>query len=83
VKKHNIQEAKTHLSRLVEQALAGEEVVIARSGRPCIKLVPFTVKGKPRKLGAWAGRVRIADDFDAPCPELEALFAGEAGERRP
>ena len=58
-------EAKTELSRLVERALAGEDVVIARAGVPVVRLVPITRHGK-RRLGQWAGRVRMADDFDAP-----------------
>lgn len=73
----NIQEAKTHLSRLVEEAAAGEDIVIAKAGKPYVRLVPVNAVDTPRVLGAWRGRVRIADDFDAPSPEIEALFAGE------
>ncbi|MFW5740892.1 MAG: type II toxin-antitoxin system Phd/YefM family antitoxin [Myxococcota bacterium] len=61
----NMHEAKTELSRLVERALAGEDVVIARAGVPVVRLVPVVARGK-RKLGQWAGRVEMADDFDAP-----------------
>jgi len=63
-------EAKTELSRLVERALAGEEVVIARAGVPVVRLVPVVARGK-RKLGQWAGRVTMADDFDAPLSDEE------------
>lgn len=58
-------EAKTHLSRLVERVEAGEEVVIARAGRPVARLVPFARRIEPRVPGAWRGLVRIAPDFDA------------------
>ena len=63
-------EAKTELSRLVERALAGEEVVIARAGVPVVRLVPIAQQGR-RKLGQWRGKVRMAPDFDAPLPEEE------------
>jgi len=66
----NMHEAKTELSRLVERALAGEEVVIARAGVPVVRLVPIAQKGQ-RKLGQWRGKVRMAPDFDAPLPEEE------------
>jgi prevent-host-death family protein len=83
VKKHNIQEAKTHLSRLVEEAHRGEDVVIAKAGRPYVRLVPFREdESPPRELGAWAGRVWIADDFDAPSPEIEALFEARPRPKR-
>jgi len=73
----NLYDAKTHLSRLVEQAAAGEEIVIAKAGRPRAKLVPFLADDRPRRPGIWKGRVRIADDFDEPLPEaLEAAFKG-------
>lgn len=65
----NIHEAKTHLSRLVEQAAAGDEIVIARAGKPVARLVALETLGRPRRPGALAGRIRIRDDFDAPLPE--------------
>jgi prevent-host-death family protein len=61
----NMDEAKTELSRLVERALLGEEVIIACAGVPAVRLVPVASAGK-RVLGQWAGRVHLADDFDAP-----------------
>jgi prevent-host-death family protein len=61
----NIHDAKTHLSRLVEQVEAGQEIVIARAGRPVARLVPYRARSEPRKPGAWKGRVRLAPDFDA------------------
>ena len=73
----NLYEAKTRLSRLVEEAAKGEEIVIAKAGRPLARLVPMGRSTKPRKPGAWKGRVVIAPDFDAPLPEgLLAAFRG-------
>jgi prevent-host-death family protein len=70
----NIHEAKTHLSRLVERVEAGEEVVIARAGRPVARLIPFRQRTEPRRPGAWRGRVQLASDFDAPDDELLDAF---------
>ena len=68
----NIHEAKTHLSRLVEKAAKGEEIVIAKAGKPKAKLVPFTKPGGgKRKPGRLKGKIWIADDFDAPMTEEE------------
>lgn len=78
----NIQQAKTHLSRLVEQAMAGEAIVIAKAGRPCVQLVPCARQDEPRKLGGWQGKVEIAADFDAPVPEIIAAFEGEVTPKR-
>jgi len=64
----NVHEAKTHLSKLLEQVEAGAEVVIARAGRPVARLVPFARPGK-RVLGQDAGLGFIATDFDAPLPD--------------
>jgi len=72
----NIHEAKTHLSRLLEQAVEGEEIVIAKSGRPMAKLVP--IPSEPRRPGRLKGKIRIAEDFDAPLPgKMVASFRGE------
>lgn len=73
----NMHEAKSMLSRLVEEAAAGEEVVIARAGEPVARLVP--IRKSPRKLGMWKGRVRLAADFDAPLPAEEVDAWGGAG----
>lgn len=70
----NIHEAKTHLSRLVEQVEAGDEVVIARAGRPVARLVGLEVRTRRRVPGLWKGRVHIAPDFDAPDDDLMATF---------
>lgn len=65
----NIHAAKTHFSRLVERAAKGEEIVIARAGRPVARLVPLASPGRPRHPGLLKGRIRIAKDFDAPLPD--------------
>jgi prevent-host-death family protein len=78
----NIQAAKTHLSRLVEEAAAGEEIVIAKAGRPYVKLVSCLPGTTARTLGGWEGRVEIAGDFDEPNPEIEALFEGRPSPSR-
>ena len=62
----NIHEAKTHFSRLVERAAAGEEILIARNGRAVAKLAP--IEAAPRKPGRLKGRLRVRRDFDAPLP---------------
>lgn len=72
----NIHEAKTHLSRLVEEAAAGNEVVIAKNGVPRARLVPLERARKP-KFGVLKGKIRYPDDFDAPLPAgVLALFEG-------
>jgi prevent-host-death family protein len=73
----NMHEAKSDLSRLVERALAGEDVVIARAGVPAVRLVPVQQTGK-RRLGQWRGKVKLREDFDAPLPEDELGLWGGA-----
>ena len=70
-------EAKTHLSRLVERAAAGEEIVIAKAGKPVAKLIGYESTMEPRRPGGWEGKVWIAPDFDEPAPEIEAAFYGD------
>jgi prevent-host-death family protein len=73
----NIHEAKTHLSRLIERVQAGEEIVIAKAGRPAARLVPIEGAGKPVKIGGLKSRVPVPDDFNTMFEkEIEALFAG-------
>jgi prevent-host-death family protein len=74
----NIHDAKTHLSRLLEQVEAGEEVVISRAGRPIARLIAYRGLAKPRHPGAWRGRVKIAADFDELPPDVAAAFGGES-----
>lgn len=78
MKSVNIHEAKTHLSRLIQRAVAGEEIIIAKAGRPLAKLVPYTGASEPRQPGRWRGKVRIADDFDVLPDDMAAAFNGEA-----
>lgn len=70
----NVHEAKTHLSRLLARVEAGEEVVIARAGRPVARLVPVGAPAAGRVLGADAGRLWIADDFDELPDEVTEEF---------
>jgi prevent-host-death family protein len=72
----NLYEAKTNLSSLVERAAAGEEIIIAKAGRPLARLVPVAKRVKPRELGLLAGQVWIAEDFDDPLP-ADVLLAFE------
>jgi prevent-host-death family protein len=73
----NIHEAKTHLSRLVEDASEGEEIVIAKAGKPVARLVPVRPARKRRKLGWLRGKLEVSEDFDAPLPdEVIADFEG-------
>lgn len=76
--KYNLYEAKTHLSALVERAAAGEEIVIAKAGKPRARLLPLESAREPRRPGGWEGKVWIADDFDDPLPpEILRYFQGE------
>jgi len=73
----NVHEAKTHLSKLLNRVAAGEEIVIARYGRPAARIVPIQKAVGPRRLGRLKGRIRIAGDFDAPLPaKLVGRFHG-------
>lgn len=74
----NIHEAKTHLSKLVERVEAGEEIVIARHGRPVAKLVSLGQAARPRQFGVLKGKMRIAKDFNETPQWLIDLF--ERGE---
>jgi len=75
----NVHEAKTHLSRLLEEVQAGQDVVIARAGRPVARLTALQPARPPRQLGALAGLCTVPDDWDAPLPaEVIAQFDGAA-----
>ena len=74
----NTHDAKTNLSRLIDDVQEGEEVVIARGNKPMARLVPFKAKRPDRKPGYLKGEITVADDFDAPLPG-ELLDAFETG----
>jgi len=76
----NIHEAKTHLSRLVEAAAKGESFIIAKAGKPLVKVMALDapVSAQRRRVGFLAGQIAVPDDFDAMGRvEIEALFGGE------
>lgn len=73
----NIHDAKTHLSRIVEDVAAGSEVVIAKAGKPMARLVPLGAARRKIRFGLLKGKIRIASDFDAPLPEaILSTFEG-------
>ena len=73
----NVHEAKTQLSKLLDRVSSGEEIVIARAGKPVARLVPVTGGPARRLPGSAAGQMGIAEDFDAPLPEeILAEFEG-------
>lgn len=77
----NIHEAKTNFSQLINQALAGEQIIIARGNKPLIRLVPYEEELTPRQGGQLKGMMHIAEDFDAPLPqELLNLFYSQEEE---
>jgi len=76
----NIHEAKTHLSRLVEEAAKGDSFIIAKAGKPLVKVVPIEEPPakKPRRIGFMKGRISVPDDFDTMGQEeIERMFYGE------
>ena len=75
----NISEAKAQLSRLIERALNGEEVVISKANVPCVRITPYLKSGVKRTGGQWKGLVRISKDFDRPLPsEIKNAFNGKS-----
>jgi prevent-host-death family protein len=77
----NVHEAKTHLSRLLQRVESGEEITIARAGIPVARLVPVA-SSRARAQGMDEGKIWMAADFDAPDPQIEALFYGAAPLKR-
>ena len=65
----NLYEVKTHLSKLVDLANHGETIIIAKSGKPWAKIIPFEAPSKKIKFGTLKGQIKIADDFDATLPQ--------------
>ncbi len=77
MEKINVHDAKTHFSRLLDQAEGGSEFVIAKAGRPVARLGPLEARPKKRRLGLLDGKCKIPDDFNAPLPdEVLAEFEG-------
>jgi prevent-host-death family protein len=73
----NIHEAKTHLSRIVDEVAAGAEVIIAKAGKPMARLTPIAGVQRPKKLGLLKGKIKVPDDFNAPLPDdVIASFEG-------
>jgi prevent-host-death family protein len=71
----NIHSAKTHFSSLLAEVEAGEEIIIAKAGKPVARLMPLEYGKAPRKPGSMKGRISMSDDFDAPLsPELLKVF---------
>ena len=79
MKVRNISEAKAELSALIEQVLKGDEVIIAKAGKPVARLIAFNGSAQPRVPGALAGKIRIADDFDTLPDDIAGAF-GMTGE---
>ena len=77
MKVHSIHAAKTHLSRLVERACAGEDIVIARGKTPVVRLVPADVEAPQRRFGAMRGRARVTQAFFDPLADEELAAWGE------
>lgn len=75
----NIHDAKTHLSKFVKQVLLGDEVIIARDGKPLIRLVPYSEEPQVRRGGQFKGLIHTSEDFDAPLPEevLKSFYGDE------
>lgn len=70
----NIHQAKTHLSRLIEEVGQGKEIIIGKAGKPVAKLSAYREPKFVRKPGAWKGKIWMSEDFDALSPEIEKLF---------
>jgi prevent-host-death family protein len=73
----NIHEAKTHLSRLVDEVAAGAEVIIAKAGKPLARLSPISTPVRKKRLGLLKGRIKVPEDFNAPLDE-DTLAAFES-----
>ena len=74
----NIHQAKTHLSRLVEEAAKGDSFIIAKAGKPIAKVVPLDAPKRVRRIGFMAGQFEVPDDFDTmAAAEIQAMFEGE------
>lgn len=65
----NVHEAKTHLSKILDRVSAGEEIIIAKAGKPVARLVPIHTVGEPRTPGTYSGRIAVSDEFYGPLPD--------------
>ncbi len=75
----NIHEAKTNLSKLVDRAAKGESFIIAKAGKPMVKVIPLDVPKQSSRIGFFDGQFKIPDDFDTMCgAEIESLFYGDS-----
>ena len=75
----NIHEAKTHLSQLIEKAVAGEEIIIAKAGKPLVRLTALKPPPRKSRIGFLKGQITIPDDFDTMFQdEIEEMFSGKA-----
>ncbi len=80
----NIHEAKTHLSKLVDQAAKGESFIIAKAGRPLVKVIALDAPTVPNRFGFLKGKISIPDDFDRMGEdEIASLFEGKSSESEP
>ena len=73
----NIHEAKTQLSKLVDRASKGESFIIAKAGKPMVKVVPIEAKKKPQRVGFMKGEINVPDDINAGDAEIAKLFGIE------
>ena len=73
----NIHEAKSHLSKLIDLAFQGEDVVICKAGKPLVRLIKYQKTSQPRIPGAWKGKVTISKDFDELPDSFMAAFRGD------
>jgi prevent-host-death family protein len=75
----NMYEAKSHFSQLISQAMLGEDIVIAKAGKPLVRIVPFRPENKKRQPGSAKGLIKMTEDFNAPLPDdvLQGFFPGE------
>ncbi len=74
----SIHEVETQLAQVIEQVLAGEDVVVAEAGKPLVKIIRYAQPDEPRRPGFWRGRVKMSEDFDELPDDLLQAFYGEA-----
>ncbi len=72
----NVQQAKTHLSRLIDQAAEGQEFVLGKHGKPLAKITAYAPRKEQRPLGGYEGRIRVGEDFDEEDPRINRIFSG-------